>query len=579
MTKTNKINFTRLTFKNFMSYGPDETSIDFDNTMTLITGKNGEGKTTQFIALYYALFGKPYKKVKLGSLINSITSKDLLVVLEFNIGNDFFRIVRGQKPNLFEIHKNEELINQSSSISDYQTMLETDILKFNENIFKQLIFLGANVNTTKSFVDLSKAEKEDMFQTITDTSIFSELKEAIKIKVKDLNLTKTELDYKIKVLDELIFAETVNIKKLEIQNASILEQNDDYITELKASINDIDNVLSKYNDGLERIKLKKPEYDENKAKYITLKQELEETNSLLTEDLATLNKIEAVENTFSNCIGCDKLKLISPVDINSKQDVLDSITKTKSLLHIRNISLKTLDEEIEKLNEIFNKGKQLKLSRDSKLEEKIRVEKELANLESRKQNIVSIDSSVLDSKILEKEQNSITLDEVNDYLVKYTALTKLFDNANIKGLIIKQSLPVLNKFINEYLDSFSDFPFKFSVDANFVSSIKFNNEDYEFLSLSNGQAMRITFSIVLAFLRLVEHKNGITTNLLILDEILDSSLDSTGREELLNLIKYSFKNKSIFVISHNDDIIGTEVFDKSYTIKREDSFSRMLSEV
>jgi DNA repair exonuclease SbcCD ATPase subunit len=179
----------------------------------------------------------------------------------------------------------------------------------------------------------------------------------------------------------------------------------------------------------------------------------------------------------------------------------------------------------------------------------------------------------LKDKKFESVELNTKITILKDNINKYDQLNKLFDNNNIKGLIIKQSLPMLNKFINEYLDHFSDFGFKFNVDSSFNSSIKINNKDYEFASLSNGQSMRISFSIVLAFLKLIETKNGVSTNLLVLDEILDSSLDYNGRIELLDIIKREFYNKSVFVISHNDDIINTEHFTTTLKVEKQDGFS------
>jgi DNA repair exonuclease SbcCD ATPase subunit len=560
-----------------MSYGSTVHTVDFTNGMHLIFGKNGTGKTTQFIALYYALFGKPYKKNKVASLINETIKKELLVTLTFIVDNDNYKIVRGQKPSIFEIYCNDILLNQNSTNSEYQTILEESILKFNETIFKQLIFLGANVNTTKSFVDLTKAEKEELFSIITDTAIFSELKEAIKLKSKQLTANKTELDYKSKVLKELIIAEEANIKKLIAHNASVAEQNEEVITLLQDKIKNIEESITKYDEALIKLKEKKSIYDSEKYILEVMNGNANGVKKDLDNLKLQLRRIEDVEKTFSHCIGCATLNKISDVDISVKPKVLldiESLTETYDKLLV---AINQKAEEVNALLELLQKGKQVKISKEAKEQE---LNSTLAEIQRIQNTVVyEIDNALLETKTIELTECNIHLETVGGELINYDKLNKLFDNNNIKGLIIKQSLPLLNKFINEYLDCFTEFPFKFNVDETFSTSLKrtngLDNYEYDFQSLSNGQAMRITFSIILAFLRLVEYKNGVSTNLLILDEILDSSLDTDGRLELLELLKNNFTEKSIYIISHNDEIKNTELFDIQYHVSTVDNFSNI----
>lgn len=558
-----------------MSYGNYDTVIDFDNSMTLITGKNGYGKTTQFIALFYALFGKTYKKNKLASLINNKTSKGMLVDVGFVIGNDTYRVVRGQKPTIFEIYKNAEIVDQLPSSTGYQDYLD-NILMINENIFKQLIFLGANVNSTKSFIDLTKAEKEELFQTITDTTIFGGLRDNIKLKVKDLISQRTDLEYKSKVLKELISAEEFNIHKLEQQNALIQQDNSTVITELQNKITEVESTVSKYSEALEKIKEKKTLYDNKKEEFSTINDKLTSIKVELNVNERKLQRILDVEKTFTVCVGCDKLSKVSDVDITEKDVLVSNCKKLEVDISLISEAHTTLFTEIAELTEVFNKGKQLKMSKDNLQQDLIRYNSELSNLLNRQSNIVTIDRSVLESKSTElSESNSSTL-VVNESISKYEKLNKLFDNNNIKGLIIKQSLPLLNKYINDYLDQFTEFSFKFNVDNTFNTSIKHNGvTDYEFTSLSNGQSMRLSFSIILAFLKMIESRNGVSTNLLVLDEILDSSLDYVGRQDLLSIISSNFQGKNVFVISHNDDVIANEFFSKHLAVSIDNSFSKI----
>jgi DNA repair exonuclease SbcCD ATPase subunit len=567
----NNIIFKKLTFKNFMSY-KDEQTVNFNSGMHLVTGPNGTGKTSQFIALYYVLYGKPYKKNKLVSLINNIINKDMLVTIDFYINDDQYNIKRGQKPAIFEIYKNDILINQSATTAEYQRILEEDILKISDNVFKQLIFLGANISTSKSFVDLTKAEKEELFQVITDTSIFNELKDLIKIKVKEYTQELSDTNFKISVLKESIINDTKSFEQLELQNVKILEHNQklsekkEYLTTI---IDDINKTINKYNEGLQKVRDKKPKYDELKLELKVLEdKETYYTGSLLILD-KKLQRILDVESSFGVCIGCDKLKIISNVDIIEKDNIVEEINNIKELTDKLEPRIEQISNELTELQNVFEKAKDIIQRRDIKLLDLNRYSNEL--LELKLLDIIDINYINLNDRKLQLDGLMLSVEKLTTLLQNYNQLTKLFDTNNIKGLIIKQALPLLNRYVNQYLDVFSDFPFKFNIDEQFVSGIKNINNinspiDYEFASLSNGQSMRITFSLVLAFLKLIETKNGVTTNILILDEILDSSLDYNGRTELLSTIKETFYNKSVFVISHNDDVIGNELFNTQYRV-------------
>jgi DNA repair exonuclease SbcCD ATPase subunit len=555
-----------------MSY-TDEQNFLFTEGMHLITGINGSGKTSMFIALYYALFGKPYKKTKVGSLINNTVNKDMLVTLMFSVDNDKYIIKRGQKPAIFEIYKNDELINQSATTSEYQNFLENDIIKVSEHVFKQLIFLGANVSTSKSFIDLTKAEKEELFQVITDTSIFSGLVDSIKFKVKGINQDLKDVQFRHKVLEEDLRTTKLNNIQLELQNVKILKHNtrlEEKRNELMLRIQEANNLIIKYNEAIQKIKEKKPRYDELTTLIGELNNRISQFDSEFKMLTSNLQRILDVETSFGVCIGCVNLKVISSVDVSEKEAIRVKIDYTKNQLSTLNMQKDDLLIEYQKLKDTFEKAKQIKPQRELQEDILNRSTKEIDELS--RLETVNIDSSEVEGK--ETLVNTYVLDmqKQQTLLQNYAQLIKLFDNNNIKGLIIKQSLPILNKYVNFYLDNFSDFPFRFNIDEQFTTSIRniYSVDapiDYEFASLSNGQSMRVTFSLILAFLELVRFKNGVTTNLMILDEILDSSLDYIGRMELLQVIRSTFQDSAVFIISHNDDVVNNEIFTTSYTIQ------------
>lgn len=547
-----KINFKHVSFRNFMSYGNKTQTIEFDDKSCLITGKNGYGKSTIFMALFYALYGKTYKKVKLGSLINNVNNKDMYTEVSFEISDNIYLIKRGQKPSIFEIYENGTLIDQSASTMDYQEYLETYILKIPEHVFKQLIFFGANVAGNKTFMELTKSEKEEMFSIITDTSVFGLIRENINSKIKESKTSLTELNYKMDILKQSIISEQENIRKMEAHNEEAKVLNESRRASSEEDMNLVLEEIQKVSSKLDDIKALKPKYD----KLSTLLSEEENKLSAVQKDTRDaqliLNKIEMTKKSFGNCIGCDKLKFLSDIDLTEEEKLISDIS-----------SYQTQSEELQlKVNEYKSKQK---IVYDKLLEGK-GAKEALSSLEARRDKLkesmelpsiplMDIDYDSIETKKSNYKKASTKKEKATIRLEDLSKLLKLMDNNNLKGVILNQQLPVLNKYINQYMGEFSsEFRFNFYIDQNFKEKVTSKNKEVELQSLSNGYNMRLTFSIMFAFLKLVQERSGIDTNILVLDEALDSALDKEGREELLSIIRADFKSKTIFVISHNDEI-------------------------
>lgn len=549
------IEFKQIKFKNFMLYGNQTTTVDFTNGLHLISGMNGTGKSTIFMAMFYALYGKTYKKNKIGSLVNTTNNKDMLVELVFNIGNTTYTIIRGQKPNKFEIYQNQVLIDQNSSVTEYQQWFQTNVLKITESTFKQLIFLGANVSS-KSFFDLSKSEKEELFEIITDTQIFKVLKDKSKEKVKYYNSIKQELEYKIGVLNQQ--------KNQYIQLIENISESDEIAKQQRLS--EIITVISKYNKQLNVLKQKKPEFT-------SLSQELQnkqlELNNLTNNLYKIQAKIEQESNAkqkYLNCIGCDNLKyLISFENVEEFKQTFDIITEQIKSLNDYILSLQT---RYNKFQEAFNKGREISITVKELESEKIELSKPVENVAK------TLLQQSLDTTLAELAELKTSLTDIDCVQVNYKTLEKLFDSSTVKGIIIKQSLPLLNSLINEILNEFSNFGFNLFIDEELKENIKFKRDDFEIASLSSGQSMRTMFAIMFAFLRLIEKRNGVSTNILILDEVLDSALDYNGRIELLSMLTKFFKDKSCYIISHNNEILHTEeYFNSNIIVSQKNRFS------
>jgi DNA repair exonuclease SbcCD ATPase subunit len=570
----NKLTFKTIKFKNLMSYGNSWTTFDFTNGMTLITGLNGEGKTASMVALFYALYGKTFKKTKLSSLINDVNAKDMSVELEFSINTDVYKIIRGQKPNVFEIYENDKLIDQNSSVAEYQDYLETYILKVPENAFRQLIFLGANVVGAKSFVELTKAEKEELFQLITDTSLFKVIKDSIKERTQSYKTISTELKYKIDVLIETLKTEKANIIQMEEQNSKVKTISTDRRQAIDSRLIEITEKQDKIKDGLKKLKDIKTRYDENSLKLEEINKSISNYNKEYQLVSNQVSKIDSAKEAFKLCIGCDKLKAISNIDLTNESALRQSMKRLDICIIDESTKLEDLNIKVQQDRDKLDKGKVGKQQYDLLADEKSRLESELSSIST--QELIEIDYSSVTTK--EQEIETLKLDFTNTSLElsKLKTLDGLLSNDNLKGVIINQTLPILNKYINEYIQKFSDFDFNFYIDSNFKENVVLRARDREFHSLSNGQGFRITFSILFAFLKIVEERNGISTNLLILDEILDSSLDSNGRNELIHILKSDFADiKNVIVVSHNTDILSNEVFDRRFLVKKEGHFSKI----
>jgi len=674
--------FKTLKWNNFLSYGKEENSFDFNNGVDLLLGKNGMGKSAITEVIFYSLFGKPFRKIKLSSLVNKISKKNMKTILEFSIDNQNYKIIRGTKPNIFEIYiKNEEewvIIPQKAATKDYQKMLEEEILNLNETIFRQLIVLGANLVTSKPFMELSQVEKENLFQVITDTSIFNDISTKIKEKISENKIILKDYIYRRDLLEETIKAEKIVIEEAEKRNRYFKETHEKNKEEVISQIKEAEEKILKYEVAIEKLKELKNKYDtllkeittkeENSKRELdtrinslleeqkTIKDEYSKELSNIEDDVELLNKKDILkkevedilkyksnleeENINTNtkiqqiiaakkgsiiCNNCSEINYISNIDKNEiiKEDEYKKTIKNNEIIindldnrflelnnKISSVIISIEENTQNKRNDVHSKYEnKLKNISDEILKERNKIssfddeknilnkyKEKLLNSKRIKENYEEAKTSLINLKHKEEELNNIKEIEIDYESIKnkekefstaqknikkyselmddYEYLLNLVGSNNLKGAVIKRQIPFLNKSINHFLELFSMLEYSFVIDENFKERIISRNEDSEFNQLSNGQKSRISFSIMFAFLKIIEKRNGVKTNLLILDEILDSSVDSEGREELLNILKEEFsQTKDIIIISHNQEIQEKiELFDRVIKISK-DKFS------
>jgi DNA repair exonuclease SbcCD ATPase subunit len=572
-----KIRFKRISFKNVLSYGNKETSFQFKNGIDLVLGTNGKGKSTLVDALNYVLFGKPFRKIKIGELINNKNGKNLYVELEFSVNDKNFKIQRGMKPEVFNIFRDNEgewkMVEKHSTNRDYQRMLEEEILMFGENVFRQLIALGANLSSSKNFMELSKSEKEEVLQVITDTAIFNDIKNAAREKKLIKKTAETDLNYKATILNSNIESSRVQFSIMEEQNRNFLQNKERIIEQKENEKRDLEEKLHKLKEALEKI-TETQLYDyQKKRKIVANKLEAAKENE--RSWLFKERKIQEAEKSKIVCPKCShEIKTELPF---SKEEVLTELKTVKETISKLEAALDKLDQAISKLEAKEKKRSEI-INAIAHIENKLEsLQREIQ--ETSEWKVVEIDYSELRKMEQEFEKVKNDLISVRKEIKSLEAIENLVSDKKLKGIILNQQLPFLNKHINEFLEMF-DSQFNFVLDANFKETIVSRNRNNDFNALSNGQKQRISLSILFAFLKLIEERNGINTNLLILDEYLDSSLDVEGIEEVMNILSQVFgKSKDVILISHNPEIKSKlELLNRVIEIDQEEGFSIMKVE-
>jgi DNA repair exonuclease SbcCD ATPase subunit len=550
--------FKSVQWKNFLSTGnvPNKVLLNKSPT-TLVIGKNGEGKSTILDALCFSLFGKPFRNINKGQLVNSINQKGCVVEIEFEVGARQYKIIRGIKPNIFEIYLNGEMINQDAAAKDYQKVLEQQILKLNYKTFTQVVILGSA--SFVPFMQLSSLQRREVIEDILDIRIFSTMNQLLRDKV---NETKAEI---VRIEQEIANAKT----KVDGQNLLIKTLSD-------AKSDSIKSLLSKIQANNEEILGSETKVASLVAEITALKSRTENKSKINT-DLETAKewktKLSSKVDDFSSqteffnanetCPSCEqgiphdhKAKIVevlnSKIEFENKR--LDDLNKLLSKLNTQ------LSEVNDVLSQITDKNIELSThnstitllnKQNSELQNEIESAKaDTGNLDEEKRKLKELAKEAME-KITTKTtlQEQRNLEEVASILLKDTG---------IKTAIIREYLPAMNKLINKYLQAMDAY-IHFELDESFNEIVKSRHrDDFTYASFSEGEKMRIDLSILFTWRQIAKMKNSVNTNLLLLDEIFDSSLDTAGTDYFLNLMNQFGENTNIFVISHK----GDQLFDK-----------------
>lgn len=570
------INFKVVRWKNFLSTGNIFTEVQLNKTAnTLIVGENGAGKSTILDAITFALFGKAFRKINKPALINSVNEKNCLVEIEFETNGKSYKIVRGIKPNVFEIYMNDTMINQDSASKDYQEYLESTIIKMNYKSFTQIVILGSASFTP--FMQLSTNDRRTVIEDLLDIQIFSTMNVIVKQKLqsnkeqlernrieitakednkayieKTLASLKTNNDEKLRELEQQKEHYNEEKKKLLTRVETIAKERDELITkianlsELRKQHTDFVKLQAKRDSDMKRCDKEKDFYNHS-DNCPTCKQKIDESfktqriKELSIEIDATLKHLALDDVTISTLVD----SISNMENLAKKIDSITSEIKTSKNTMMHFVSM--INETEDAIDKLLHSDK---LINDSK-EELVNVTQDLITLNYRKEELL------------------------NERQYIETALVLLKDGG-IKTKIIKQYLPIINKLINKYLSQMGFFV-NFNINEQFEETIKSRYRDeFSYQNFSEGEKMRIDLALLFTWRAIAKMRNSVNTNLLLLDEVFDGSLDMNGTDEFLKIMWSMLSDTNTFVISHKTDQL-TDRFQRTLRFEKHKNFSRIVT--
>ena len=566
--------FKKVRYKNFLSTGNQFIEIQLDRSQsTLVVGENGAGKSTMLDALCFGLFQRPFRNIKKDQLINSINEKECVVEVEFIIGQNYYKIIRGIKPNTFEIWCNDVMLNQDAAQRDYQKHLESTILKLNFRSFTQVVILG-NASFVP-FMQLRARHRRQVVEEILDIEIFSKMNLLFREKQKNQDEIIKQSDFNCQLIDSKIESQKKHIEDMSGNKQQTIEKRK---LEIEKAQTDIDN----YNLDIDKVKTEKAELQKqildeskinNKYKQLhNLEAKLENTCSKHKKDLGffqTHNDCptcqQAIDEAFKSTMIGKKAEKVQELegalgqiekDIKSAEDRLDVINKTMVTIREKELLINRYETSINEIKKyIESKENEIYELSDEKFTTGVATGK----LEELQEQLTTAEAA----KVKQKEQKN--------YLD--TARYSMQDTG-IKTKIIKQYLPIMNQLINKNLADM-DFFVNFTLDDEFNETIKSRHRDeFNYHSFSEGEKLRIDLAILFTWREIAKLKNSTNTNLLILDEIFDSSLDASGTDEFMRILSNKLAKENVFVISHKGDTL-LDKFPSVLKFEKYKNFTRM----
>ena len=567
------IKFEKVRWKNFLSTGNQFTEIELNrNETTLIIGENGAGKSTVLDALCFALFGKPFRTISKSQLINTVNAMETVVEIEFSIASRKYKVIRGIKPNKFEIWQNDKMLNQEANSRDYQKILEQQILKLNYRSFTQVVILGSS--TFVPFMQLKAKFRREVVEDLLDIKIFSVMNLLLRQRLKDLATELQEVEYNYKLSCEKISMQETYIKDIK-NNADVIIKDkektyDDNAVELGKKVSEKKTLEENQKSLFKSV--------DDQISTESKDTKLKDLRSTLTEKQKEKDRMINFFENHDECPVCTqnidnefKTQMISTKQ-TEKKEITDGLLKMESELD----KTKSRLDEIKKVTDVIQDNSIKIAQLNTSIQELEKYQERLSSEIKELENSTINNSDEEKLKTLQEEFNQIEQNkkELKEEKVYKEASRAMLQDTGIKTKIIKQYLPIMNQLINKYLASM-EFYVNFTLNESFEETIKSRFRDtFNYESFSEGEKMRIDLALLFTWRAIAKMKNSTNTNLLILDEIFDSSLDSAGTDEFLKILN-TLEGENVFVISHKQDVL-VDKFKHTLKFEKNKNFSKMV---
>ena len=567
--------FEKIRWKNFLSTGNQFTEFALnENSINLIIGTNGAGKSTVLDALTFSLFGKPFRKINKPQLINSVNEKDCKVEVEFTIGDTNWKVVRGIKPAVFEIHRNGSVMDQFAAALDQQKWLEQNVLKMNYKSFTQIVILGSS--TFVPFMQLPANSRREVIEDLLDIKIFSSMNSILKDKIRMVKEDIKVLDLKKESLTDKVQMQENFIEELENQAAQNIESKKKKVTQLLTEA----DLYMKQNSVTEESIFGCTKEQQHVTGATDKLRKLGNLKGKISQKVSTITKEHKFFTENTVCPTCNQ-EIEETLRINR---INDAQTKAKELQSGYKELEEAIKEEEERERQFTTLSQEISKLNNGVSQNNARIsgcQRQIRDLESEVQNLTDqLANRNTEHEKLEtfKDNLKTTYDELSskkDTISYYDFSYSLLKDGGVKSKIIKKYLPLINQQVNRYLQMM-DFYINFTLDEEFSETVQSPiHEDFSYASFSEGEKMRIDLALLFTWREVARMKNSVNTNLLIMDEVFDSSLDGFGTEEFIKIIKYVVKDANIFIISHKTGL--EDRFDNVMRFEKVKGFSRMVS--
>jgi len=565
--------FEKIRWKNFLSTGQHFTEVELDsNQTTLIVGTNGAGKSTILDALTFSLYGKSFRKINKAQLINSTNEKNCLVEIEFSVNGVDWKVERGIKPNIFKIYRNGEPLDQSASAVDQQKWLEQNVLKMNYKSFTQIVILGSS--SFVPFMQLPANSRREVVEDLLDIKIFSSMNEIVKSRIRVIKDEVKTLDLKKESLKDKVEMQKDFIEQVETKSQKDISYKENKINTLLTEENEKMNSNEKANAEVKILQEKLKEFENATSKL----REYGNIKGKLSQKITSIVKEHKFFSDNRVCPTCDQdieetFRVNRIKDSQDKaQELQEGFKQLQEAIkeeELRESTFKQISGDISKLlNDVSTNNAQIS-----------GFQRQIRGLESEIQTITSqIQNRNTEHEKLEQFRESLQdtyqlLADKKESISYYDFTYNLLKDGGVKSQIIKKYLPLINQQVNKYLQMM-DFYINFKLDEEFNETIETPiHEDFTYSSFSEGEKMRIDLSLLFTWREIARMKNSVNTNLLIMDEVFDSSLDGFGTDEFLKIIRFVIKDANIFVISHKTGM--EDKFEKLIKFEKVKGFSRM----